>query len=188
MTDALTPAVIGTGTDALRTVTDMLAALADVAMRAALNPETPPTMLPQVLGTALRATLAVQKVAQAADQPPLGAPSPPDVVAPEGRPGWLPLPPTGHNELPDIMPPEIPGPPWAPWRGADPEHLDRLNRHMAARRTVWLRERAAEMAALLCDSQAIHQVELDLAWVRGGGDPADIQARWAAEWKRAMGG
>ena len=175
-------------TDALRNVTQMMESLAKAATAAALNPETPPTMLPQVLGTALRAALALEKVHEKAALPP----SPPDERRPEtierppdDSPGWLHMPATGHDELPSIMPDGLFGPPWSPFRDASPDMLERANNHLVARRVVWLREQAAELAALLCASDEIAQVELDLVWVRTGGAEDDIRDRWLRDWAAA---
>lgn len=181
-----------------QTVIERLEALAHRATEQALSPSCPPNIAPQLIGQAVKANMIAEKVradhakAQAAQDPDaapqtLNTPGV-DWLEWDGETGnYLPLPPYGHDELPDIMPePSLKfGPPWAPLVHAPPDVRHRALTHMVARRVVWLRERADEMQALHGDPREISQVEADLAFVRSGGDPATIRSRWLADWEKA---
>lgn len=180
-----------------QTVIERLEALAHRATEQALSPSCPPSIAPQLIGQAVKANMLAEKLrndqAKAAADPAGQDPAGPrpftspgvDWLEWDGETGnYLPLPLYGHEELPDILPEPslLFGPPWAPLAHAPAEIRDRALRHMVARRAVWLRERAEEMLALHGDPREVQQVEADLAFVRSGGDPAAIRARWLAAW------
>jgi hypothetical protein len=116
------------------------------------DPSTPANMMPQLLGVAVRAAIAIERLGiRNTDLPP-------EVM-------WRDEPPNGHNELGPVGPTILPGPPWAPFEGMPEPVQVALNQQLLARAWVWHMERAALLRLDVTDEE-IDAAQAELVDIR----------------------
>lgn len=148
----------------------------EAARARAVDPNTPPTMLPQIISQACRLVDAIEKVRKVQQAA--------DAERAEAARVWetIHLPTSGHPELPDLTA-------LANVDDDDPAIAiaERAQRYREAGWILLLREMAAEREALLLDPDIIAQAERDLQLIRTGTDPGTIFNQWERDFIAAAG-